>query len=98
MSKKAITLKKEFSTASSVRFAVYDERGRRRCALEMDFSRNDLEELQGKGLSAEEAEASYQNELREMISSLIGPDWECSSGWEDVMDPVYDEIKRYYAG
>lgn len=87
-----ISLKKEYSTPTKVSFGVFDPEGRKRCTLELDFSSYDLKELQADGLSAEEAFSSYEKELRDMISGLIGPAWKCTAGWDEVLAPVKDAL------
>lgn len=93
-----ISLKKEYSTPTKVCFGILDPAGRKRCTMDIDFSPYDLGELKAKGLDAGEAAANYEKELREMISGLIGKEWECTGGWEDIIGPVREAVTSYFAG
>lgn len=91
-----ISLKKEYSTPTKVCFGVMDPEGRKRCTMDIDFSPYDLGELKAKGMDAVAAAARFEDELKEMISGLIGKERECSGGWEDIMGPVREAVTSYF--
>ncbi|MBQ9960896.1 MAG: hypothetical protein IJP00_03210 [Firmicutes bacterium] len=97
---KEIKLVPDIPFAHKVDVAVIDfpEEGkeRQRCKITVEYSKFDVSQLQKGGLDYKGALDWYEKRIYNVVKYHISQDWECVSGWEDVMGIVREKIKEYY--
>lgn len=71
-------------------------RERRRCKVTAEFAKSDVEQLQKRGLSFEEAVRYYEDWLYRVIRLHLACEWTCIGGWDEVVDIIKEKVKTYY--
>ncbi len=71
-------------------------RERQRCKVTAEFAQVDVKQLQKQGMDFEQAMEYYRQWLYQVVKHHIGQEWECTEGWEEVMDIISEKVQRYY--
>lgn len=69
---------------------------RQRCKIKVEFAEYDIRSLKEKGLDFNQAIEDYEKWLYEVIRFHLAQDWECISGYEEVMDIIRERVSLYY--
>ena len=97
---KKIKLKMDPPTYNSVDVGVIDylDDGRERLRLKVnvEFAKYDVEQLQKKGMSIDQAMDYYKDWLYNTVKVNLAQDWECTEGLEEVLAFIREMVARFY--
>lgn len=99
---KEIKLKPDKPFYNSVDVAVLDfpkgrdAEPRQRCRICVAFSQFDVNQLQKRGMDFEKAMDYYEDWLYKIVKLNIASDWICVEGYDQVMDIIKENVKRFY--
>lgn len=69
---------------------------RQRCKITVDFAESDVKQLKKQGMDFDGAIAHYEEWLYAVVKLHIAQDWECISGYEQVLDIIKEHVNLYY--
>lgn len=99
---KEIKLKPEKPFYNNVDVAIYDfpkgrdAEARQRCKVTVDFSQFDVKQLQKRGMDFDGAMDYYKDWLYKIVKLNIAQDWTCVEGYDEVMEIIAENVKRFY--
>lgn len=67
---------------------------RRRCKVTVEFAKSDIDILRAQGLDEEQIIRHYQEWLYNVVRLHIASDWECVSGYEELMELIMDRVRN----
>ena len=69
---------------------------RRRCRIQVEFAKVDVEQLKKRGLDYAAAIQYYRDYIYKLVKVNLAMDWECIGGMDELMKIVEDHVKPYY--
>ncbi len=73
-----------------------DQPPRKRCTINVDFARSDVEEMKAKGLDLAGCLQAYQDRLERTLRQMIGPDCVCKEGLDEMIQIIRAGIEGYF--
>lgn len=77
-------------------YDVTEGKEKKRCKIMVDYAESDIRQLQKEGYDYEAAVEHFKDWIYHTVKRYIADDWECTEGYEEVMEIVRDHIKGYY--
>lgn len=70
---------------------------RKRCTIEVDFSRRDVDELKAKGLDLDGTMDYYEKDIYRMVDALIGLEFTFVGGLDESLAIIREKAAKYFA-
>lgn len=80
---------------------VYDvtgEKEKKRCKIAVEYAEVDVKQLKQQGMNYETALEDYKDWIYRVVKHYIADDWECTEGFEEIMEIIQEHIKPYFQG
>ena len=78
---------------------IYDNvngKDRKRCAIKMEYSKYDIEELIKEGYDYEGVIRYYEDWIYKTVRRYLCYEWECNDGYDEVIEILTNHVKKYF--